>query len=122
MHLWVVLPAFNERDNLPAILGHLDLRVLTNSRNLGLAGTIRRGLAAALEEAGRDGVIISMDADNSHLPVQIPALLSRLEQGCDVAIASRFQPGAVVHGVPWHRRLLSAGLGRLFSALYPISG
>jgi hypothetical protein len=46
-------------------------------------------------------------ADNTHPPAFIPVLVDRVRLGFDVAIASRYRPGAEVHGVPGYRRALS---------------
>ena len=57
----------------------------------------RRGLSSAvLEGFGLAGgaVLVCMDADLSHPPEAIPALLAHLEAGADFAIGSRYVPGA----------------------------
>jgi dolichol-phosphate mannosyltransferase len=43
-------------------------------------------------------------------------------EGNDVVIASRYQPGARMVGIPWYRQLLSKGLSALFQVVYPIPG
>jgi dolichol-phosphate mannosyltransferase len=57
----------------------------------------RRGLSSAVLEgfglAGGD-VLVCMDADLSHPPEAIPALLECLAAGADFAIGSRYVPGA----------------------------
>jgi len=90
--------------------------------NQGLAAALRTGLAAALKQCGPDDVVVTMDADNTHLPQLISAMLQKLDGGCDVVIASRFQPGARIIGVPPLRKLYSVGARWLFQALFPIRG
>lgn len=82
----------------------LPITLIQHTRNMGLGCAIRTGLKAA---AQGDGVVITMDADNSHDPELIHALVARLQEGYDVAIASRFQPGGQELGLPPHRWLLS---------------
>jgi hypothetical protein len=49
-----------------------------------------------------------MDADFSHHPQHLPAILDRAAQpGVDVVIGSRYVPGGGVVGWPFHRRVLS---------------
>jgi dolichol-phosphate mannosyltransferase len=63
-----------------------------------------------------------MDCDNTHPPRLILRMLERIDDGYDVVIASRFQPGARVIGVPWTRQLYSVGARWLFQLLFPIRG
>jgi len=60
--------------------------------------------------------IVTMDADMSHDPADIPRLLALLDAGADVAIGSRFAPGGRLdyRGV---RRLLSRGGNHLAGAM-----
>jgi dolichol-phosphate mannosyltransferase len=90
--------------------------------NQGLAAAIRTGLTSALDRCGPDDVIVTMDADNTHPPQLIPGMLDKIAEGYDVVIASRFQPGAKVHGVPASRQLYSVVARYLFQATFPIRG
>lgn len=155
--VFLVLPAFNEAENLPPLLRgireemqrralayhvvavddgsqdstlatlrdfatHMPIIVLHNPRNEGLGSALRQGLETAARRAAPQDVIVTMDADNSHLPEQIPALLEALERGANVVVASRYRRGAEVRGVNWLRRLLSRGASLLFLVCFPIRG
>jgi dolichol-phosphate mannosyltransferase len=61
----------------------------TGPRGLGLA--YREGFRYALD-AGAD-LIVQMDADFSHSPTYIPQLVTRIEEGYDVVIGSRYVSG-----------------------------
>lgn len=63
-----------------------------------------------------------MDADDTHAPSGIIGLVSGIDRGHDVFIASRYQEGAVVVGVPWSRRFLSYAASLLFRTIFPIRG
>jgi len=93
-----------------------------NMPNEGLASALRKGLRKALEIAASDDVIITMDADNTHKPQQVPEMLAGLRRGADIVIASRYRAGAEIHGLTAGRKLLSRGAGLLFQACYPIHG
>jgi dolichol-phosphate mannosyltransferase len=94
-----------------------------NPRNLGLAETIKRGMVAAVEQAGgADDVIVTMDADNTQPPELIPSMLEQIRAGSDLVIASRYRPGARVRGLSVPRRGLSLGASLLFRASLPIAG
>ncbi|WP_426572572.1 polyprenol monophosphomannose synthase [Aquihabitans sp. McL0605] len=85
-------------------LGQID--VLRRSAKSGLGPSYRAGFAWGLE---RDHtVLIEMDADLSHDPEVLPALVAAVtEGGADLAIGSRYIAGGAVPGWPTHRRLLS---------------
>jgi dolichol-phosphate mannosyltransferase len=84
-------------------LGRID--VLHRPSKDGLGPAYRAGLGLGLER-GYD-VLVQMDADLSHDPDTLPALLSAIEDGADVAIGSRYVPGGSIPNWPWHRRALS---------------
>jgi len=158
MKCWVVLPAYNESENLPALLEGfrrtqedtynlslhilviddastdgtgevarrgdpaLSVEVFRNEQNLGLADTFMRGMILAADRAGPDDIILCMDADNSHSPGLTVRMIRDIHEGRDVVIASRYQPGAVVRGVPLLRRMLSGGMSILCRCIVPIEG
>lgn len=79
---------------------HLLLR--TEDRGRGRAG--RAGFVKALE-LGAD-VALELDADFSHHPRHVPALLAALERA-DVVLGSRHVPGGQDLGRPWWRQMLT---------------
>lgn len=139
----VVLPTYNERENLPAIVPailaaspELDLlvvddgspdgtgqladewavrdprvRVLHRQRKEGLGRAYLAGFAVALE-AGY-GRILEMDADFSHAPDRLPALL-HASRDADVVLGSRYVEGGGTVNWGLGRRLLSRG-GSLYA-------
>jgi len=82
----------------------MPIAMLQHPENRGLGAAIRTGLQAA---ATLDGVVVTLDADNSQDPELIRSMVMRIEEGADVVIASRFQPGAQEIGVPPVRIALS---------------
>jgi dolichol-phosphate mannosyltransferase len=113
------------RDGTAQVVQRFDqpwARLVQHPRNQGLAQAMRTGLAAALEASPADGLIASMDADNSHQPRELALMLEQLNTGLDVVIASRFQPGAQMRGIPPHRQLFSNTLSLIFRILAPIPG
>ena len=63
------------------------------------------GMRSAID-SGAD-ICIQIDADMSHDPKAIPALVSAVEHGVDLALGSRYVPGGITENWPWHRRWLS---------------
>ncbi|GAA1479480.1 polyprenol monophosphomannose synthase [Nocardioides aestuarii] len=138
----MVVPTYNERDNLDWILGRLltaepDVEVLVvddsspdgtgaladdlaarDARVHVLHRTAKGGLGAAylagFAWALEAGydVVGEMDADGSHQPEQLRSLLDALPSA-DLVIGSRWVPGGSVVNWPWHRKALSRG-GNLY--------
>ena len=114
-------------DRTQAILVRLQaavpsLQVIRHERNGGLGSTIRDGLHAALCMAGDDDVIVTMDADRTHLPALAQRMVALVREGCDVVIASRYREGARIVGLSALRRFLSRAASLLFRFAFPIPG
>ncbi len=98
------------------------MEVLPHGTNQGLAQGMRTGFARALELAADGDFVMAMDADNTHMPDQLPQLLEKMREGNDVVIASRFRKGAKMYGIPPHRQLFSRGVSVLFQLFAPMRG
>jgi dolichol-phosphate mannosyltransferase len=92
--------------------------VVPHERNMGLAQAIRTAFANALNLISDDGYVIMMDADGTHRPEQIRDLMAKAAAGADLVVAGRYLEGTTVMGVPWHRKVLSAGARFLSRALF----
>jgi dolichol-phosphate mannosyltransferase len=145
----MVVPTYNERENLAWILARLhaaepglDVLVVDDSSPDGtgdladelaaadprvhvLHRTAKGGLGAAYLHGFRwaldEGydVIGEMDADGSHQPEQLHRLLDALP-GADLVIGSRWVRGGSVVNWPAHRQLLSRGGNRYVRLLLGI--
>lgn len=100
----------------------LPIHSLRHEINRGLGATIRDGLKYAAEVAADDDIIVAMDADNSHTPHLIRSMVRGIREGNDVVIASRYQNGAYIRGVPFYRILLSYCARWFSTLLFPIPG
>jgi len=81
------------------------LSVLHRSGKQGLGSAYAEGFSAALA-AGAE-ILCEMDADLSHDPGQLPALVAAVQDGAELAIGSRFVPDGAIEGWPRRRRFLS---------------
>ena len=134
----VLLPTFNERDNLPQIMKRIrtsvpDAHVLVLDDNSpDGTGELADSLAASddhifvMHRRGKEGLgkaylagfkwglkhgydaMIEIDADGSHPAEELPAML-RLAQDADLVIGSRWMPGGAVENWPLNREILSRG-------------
>lgn len=81
------------------------ITVVRRSSKTGLGGAYRAGLRAAID--GGAEICVQMDADLSHDPAVLPALIAIAEHGADLAIGSRYVPGGLTENWPRRRRMLS---------------
>ncbi|MSO54872.1 MAG: polyprenol monophosphomannose synthase [Rhodospirillales bacterium] len=85
------------------------LRVIHRAGKLGLGTAHKLAMVQAIAEAVP--ILVTLDADMSHDPTDIPRLVAALD-GADFAIGSRHMPGGAIL-LKFHRRLLSIGANRL---------
>jgi dolichol-phosphate mannosyltransferase len=100
----------------------MPLDVVQHAKNRGLGETIRDALHFAARLADPDDVIVTMDADNTHSPALIPAMVNAIQSGNDVVIASRYRHGSKVVGLGLSRHLMSYGARFLFQLAFPLKG
>jgi len=98
------------------------IKLIAHKINKGLAETINTGFMEALKRSRSGDILITMDADNTHLPGLIIRMARLINEGNDIVISSRFVSGSRVRGVPAVRRLLSFSAGAIFKILFPIPG
>jgi len=83
-----------------------NVRLLSGPKG-GLGADTIKGIRYALENLEAD-VVLTMDADFSHSPQDVPRLLKKLEEGSDYVIGSRYVAGgAIPENWGLHRKLLS---------------
>lgn len=83
-----------------------NLRVVKRLSDRGFGKSYLDGFRRAFVERTKD-IIVTMDADFSHEPKEIPFLLRLLASGADVATGSRHARGGRFPGIPLWRRVLS---------------
>ena len=143
-HAVVVIPTYNERDNLERLVKALrahayrvlvvddaspdgtgDLAdtlsaadpmvsVVHRTEKAGLGPAYAHGFAVALE--GSEAVVCQMDADFSHDPDALPELVAHVVDGADLAIGSRYVPGGSTPDWKLIRRLISRG-GNIYARI-----
>lgn len=135
----IIVPTYNEIDNLERIVtrirssvpnadllivddsspdgtgdladrlaaGDGNIRVLHRVEKDGLGRAYLAGFAQAIE-AGYT-FAVEIDADGSHDPSELPAMIALAEAGADLVIGSRWIPGGATKNWPWLRRVISRG-------------
>jgi dolichol-phosphate mannosyltransferase len=90
-------------EKLDGELGHID--VLKRPAKSGLGSAYRAGFGKGLSD-GYD-VMVEIDADLSHDPDALPALIDQIALGADLAIGSRYVAGGSIPDWKWARRTIS---------------
>ena len=106
--------------SLPPPPQRVPLVLLDCPQNKGLGAGLRALIDYAVTSGAADDVLVIMDCDDTHDPAQIPEMLVTMADGANVVIASRFQSGATVRGVPLLRRLTALGAVILFKLIHPV--
>jgi dolichol-phosphate mannosyltransferase len=91
-----------------------------HEENRGLGAALKTGIEIILSGTIPADIVITMDCDNTHDPVFIQSLVQKINQGYDIAIASRFVLGGKELGLSRLRKFLSRGASlflRLFISL-----
>jgi dolichol-phosphate mannosyltransferase len=100
----------------------IPLTLVQHRVNQNLPGALRTGFETAIKMADADDIVVTMDGDDTHPPGTINSLIQKIGEGYDVMIASRFQPGSRVVGVPPLRVLMAFGARMLFKIIMPMTG
>lgn len=147
MSVLVLVPTYNERENLPVLVGAImaldgyrvmviddgspdgtgevaDALALAHPGRVEvLHRTGRRGLGRSYIEGlqraarGHADYVCQMDADLSHDPAALPALVAAAAAGHDLVIGSRYLQGVSVVNWPLHRLVLSTFANRYIHAV-----
>lgn len=72
-----------------------NVHLLINTKKMGLGGAYLSGMKHAVEKLNPD-IFFEFDADLSHDPKLVPAFLSKLEEGYDLVLGSRYIPGGAI--------------------------
>jgi dolichol-phosphate mannosyltransferase len=134
--LSVIIPTYNERENLPELIAHLRRLpiavecIVVDDNSPDGTGEVADRLASrdpvikVVHRAGKAGLasailaglsrasapyVAVMDADLQHPPHLLPRMLRTLEDGHDLVVASRYVRGGGIVGWSAPRRVISRG-------------
>ncbi|OGS39463.1 MAG: hypothetical protein A2551_00355 [Elusimicrobia bacterium RIFOXYD2_FULL_34_30] len=110
----------NTLNILEKLQSDIKLEILNHEQNLGLGRAILTGINHISATINENDILITMDADNTH-PVELMQKLSEnINNGNDIAIASRYASGGREIGLKKHRKILSSGAGIILKLFFPI--
>lgn len=99
------------------------VQILPHGENRGLGAAVQSILTYAREQAPADGLLATLDGDNTHDPLLLLPMVEQLQrERLDIVIASRFVPGAREIGLSMPRKLFSRGASLIFRTLVRIPG
>lgn len=145
--VWLIIPTYNESENIKAIITAIlqvvpdtcivvvddnspdstaeivarmkqadeRIHLIRRLGKLGYATAVVTGLQYASEHGAE--FLGHMDADFSHDPQRLPALLQTVRSGADIALGSRYVPGGGVEGWSLFRQVLSRSANWLVRTL-----
>lgn len=88
------------------------IHLIERGKKMGYASAVQDGMRFALKNGASR--VLQMDADFSHNPERIPALLAVSEnEDYDLVIGSRYVPGGGTENWGWDRKILSGGANLL---------
>ena len=133
----VILPTYNEIESLASVIGRIrqsvplaDVLIVDDSSPDG-TGELAEKLAAedpglsVLHRTAKEGLgraylagfdfaleqdylyVVEIDADGSHDPAELPAMIELARAGADLVIGSRWVLGGSVRNWPWLRQAIS---------------
>ncbi|MET4782531.1 polyprenol monophosphomannose synthase [Glaciihabitans sp. UYNi722] len=133
----IILPTYDEIESLESVIGRIrqwvpiaDVLVVDDASPDG-TGELADRLAAAdpgiavMHRAGKSGLgraylagfdyaltrgyrfVVEIDADGSHDPAELPAMLEIADAGAELVIGSRWVAGGSVRNWPWLRQAIS---------------
>jgi dolichol-phosphate mannosyltransferase len=147
MKALILVPTYNERENLPVLVGALlalpevEVLVIDDGSPDGtgeIADTLARahpGRVQVMHRTGARGlgrsyldgfrvavatdadVVCQMDADLSHDPKFLPSMFAAIDAGAELVIGSRYREGGSVENWPVHRKMLSGFANRYIRAV-----
>lgn len=124
LNLEIVVVDDASTDSTAQIVSQLSFKgpvnLVQHAENQGLAGAMRTGFSYILQHGHPDDVVVSLDADDTQPPATIPKMITMIEEGYDVVIASRYQPGSRTIGVPANRLAMTWLAKWLFKLITPI--
>lgn len=101
----------------------LNCKIIMHDINRGLGGALNTGIDQLMARPNANfTAVITMDGDNTHDPTLIPEMVRRIEAGADIVVASRFQRGAKIVGVPAARQFLSYGARLTYTLRWQLKG
>jgi len=147
IRLSVVLPVYNEKENLLTVVNGLftnigdvlkEIIIVDDSNDESAINLIQelesesnrikvirrpypKGLGTAIREGfarASGNYVLTIDSDMEMLPEEVPRMLAKLKNtGCDVVVGSRFTEGSVLEGYSKFKYFYNRAFNKIFRCL-----
>ena len=111
-------------DKTPKILeklrNRLPLLIINHPKNRGVSEAFRTGFRKLSKISKDNDFIILMEADKTSSPKLLEEIISKLKEGFDVVISSRYIAGGGYKNFPLRRHVLSIAANTILKIFFPI--
>ena len=109
-------------DVIQSYSNEMNIHIIRFQRNRGVTEAFREGFKWVCDKGADSDLCITFEADNTNDPYVMLDIIKKFNQGYDVVIASRFQEGGGMVGVPKIRYFLSCAVSFILRTFFPIPG
>ena len=92
--------------------GYGNVFLVSNPSKQGIGKAYQRGV-----KESRGAIVVTMDADLSHSPDYIPAMVNQIEEGAGISVGSRYVPKGKIIGWGAYRKFMSCAANASARAL-----
>ncbi|MFH1094576.1 MAG: glycosyltransferase family 2 protein [Candidatus Omnitrophota bacterium] len=107
---------------LESVDKEIPLEVISFKKNRGVDAVFCKGIERICRESAEGDIMISMDCDRTHKAQTFNLLIKAIEEGNDVAIASRYHAKSSSVNLPFARAFLSDGINGMLRLIFPVKG
>lgn len=105
-----------------SVKGKMPITIVSSLVNKGPGGAFDAGFTEILKGASDDDIIVTMEADNTSDLETLAMMVSEMEQGADLVLASCYGKGGRVTKISFLRRILSKGANVLVKVVFKEKG
>ena len=95
----------------------IKMKLFYQPEPLGLTNAFKKGFENISDQSTH---VVTMDVDLNHKPEELPLLIKKAKEGCNVVIGSRALEGAQVMNVPTWKRIISKFANTVFNKAFKI--
>lgn len=100
------------------IKGSIPIDIISHEKNKGIGEVFKTAFSTIVRIGGNNDCMILMEADGTSDYTLIPELVSELESGNDVVIASRYAKGGAYKNFPLKRHIISLGANLILRTVF----
>ncbi|MBU0618899.1 glycosyltransferase family 2 protein [Patescibacteria group bacterium] len=95
------------------------LTLINHQVNQGVAAALRSGIIQVVKQGRANDVVVVMEGDGTSDVKLLRPMIAQVNQGQDIVIASRYQPGGAYCNFSLKRRFFSRSANFIFNWIFP---